>query len=287
MAKAAINFKDPLWMTAWLDTALDMEKAKYKAWPVKPDLVPGHEVAQAWGFVVAGYFLVEESFKALLHLRGKTVPAKHSLGMLFVEFDPADRELLREYYSDYRETGGWPRTFPFETLDEFLANLDGDPNKRGTDHVGSFDWRYFLIEEGRSAKMPTVSVEFLHEIAYGCIRMVEYAANGNFEPSAYTHSFRLRWKRDRKRTDWLTVRMNSAGWGDEPDRLEKLWGPDYQGRYDLLLFRGNGIKGYFAEIPDEFSLPVIDKRAEFESFDVEEGLRSIGITRMSPRHDDC
>ena len=123
----------------------------------------------------------------------------------------ADQELLREYYSDYRETGGWPRKFPFETLDKFLANLDGDPNKRSTDHVGSFDWRYFLIEEGRSAKMPTVSVEFLDEIAYGCLRMVEYASNGNFEPSAYTHSYRLRWKRDRKRTDWLTVRMNSAG----------------------------------------------------------------------------
>ena len=31
--------------------------------------------------------------------------------------------------------------------------------------------------------MPMVSVEFLHEIAYGCTRMVECAHNGNFEPS--------------------------------------------------------------------------------------------------------
>ena len=65
--------------------------------------------------------------------------------------------------------------FPFGTLDEFLVNLDGDPNKKGDDHIGSFDWRYFLIEEKQSAKMPMVSVEFLHEIAYGCTRMVEYA----------------------------------------------------------------------------------------------------------------
>ena len=42
------------------------------------------------------------------------------------------------------------------------VNLAGDPNKKG-DYIGSFDWRYFLIEEKRSAKMPTVSVEFLHE----------------------------------------------------------------------------------------------------------------------------
>ena len=286
MARNAINFKDPLWMTAWLDTALDMEKEKYKSCPVKPDLVPGHEVAQAWGFVVAGYFLVEESFKALLHLGGKDVPVKHSLTMLFGELDPKDQDLLREYYTDYRETGAWPQQFPFATLDEFLANLDGDPNMQGPDHMGSFDWRYFLIEEKRSAKMPTVSVEFLHEIGYGCIRMVEHAANGNFEPSAYTHSFRLRWKRDRKRTEWLTVRMNSGGWGDQPDRLETLWGPDYKGRYDLLLFKGISIKGYFAQIPKDFSLPVVDKRDEFESFDVEDGLRGMGITRISPGYED-
>ena len=190
-----------------------------------PDLVPGHEVAQAWGYVVAGYFLVEESFKALLYLRGKKVPTKHSLTMLFNLFEPDDKEILREYYTDYRETGGWPKKFPIEILDEFLVNLDGDPNKRGDDHIGSFDWRYFLIEEQRSAIMPMVSVEFLHEIAYGCTRMVEHVHNGRFEPSRYTHSWRMRWKRDLKRQDWLTVRMNSDGWDNLPDRLEIVWGP--------------------------------------------------------------
>ena len=127
--------------------------------------------------------------------------------------------------------------------------------------------------------MPTVSIELLHEIAYGCIRMIEYAANGRFEPSAYTHSFRLKWERDEKRTHWLMVRMNSTGWGEEPDRLEKLWGPDYKGRYDLLTFKGNRIKCCLAEIPKNSSLPIVDKRKAFESFDVEAGLRSIGISQ--------
>ena len=68
-----ITFKDPLWITAWLDTALKKEREKYKQCPVMPDFAPGHEVAQAWGYVVAGYFLVEESFKALLYLREKKV----------------------------------------------------------------------------------------------------------------------------------------------------------------------------------------------------------------------
>ena len=278
-----IGFKDPLWMTAWLDTALCKEKDKYKKCPTKPDLVPGHEVAQAWGYVIAGYFLVEESFKALLYLRGKKVPTKHSLTMLFNLFESDDKEILREYYTDYRETGGWPKKFPIEILDEFLVNLDGDPNKRGDDHIGSFDWRYFLIEEQRSAIMPMVSVEFLHEIAYGCTRMVEHVHKGRFEPSRHTHSWRMRWKRDLKRWDWLTVRMNSDGWDNLPDRLEIVWGPDYKGRHDLLLFKGKGAQGYFSTIPEpeEFLLPIIDKRPEFESFDVDGGFRSIGITRVS------
>ena len=277
-----IDFKDPLWITAWLDTALEKEKEKYGKCPVKSDRVLGHEVAQAWGYVVAGYFLVEESFKALLYLRGKKVPTKHSLTMLFNLFEPGDKKILREYYSDYRATiGGYGRKFPCGTLDEFLVNLDGDQNKKGDDHIGSFDWRYFLIEEKRSANMPMVSVEFLHEIAYGCTRMVECAHDGNFDPSRYTHSWRMRWKRDRKCSDWLTVRMNCDGWDELPDRLEILWGPDYKGRHDLLLFKGKGAKTYFSEIPKDFSSPIIDKRDELASFDADEGFRSIGITRIT------
>ena len=102
--------------------------------------------------------------------------------------------------------------------------------------------------------MPTVSVEFLHEIAYGCTWMVEHAHNGRFEPSHHTHSWRMRWKRHQKCSDWLTVRMNSDGWDKLSDRLEILWGPDYKGRYDLLLFKGKGAKAYFSDIPKDFSL---------------------------------
>ncbi len=40
-------------------------------------------------------------------------------------------------------------------------------------------------------------------------------------------------------------------------------------------------KHYFSEIPKDFSLPTIDKRDELASFDVDEGFRSIGITRIT------
>ena len=280
-ANQTIGFKDPSWITKWLNTALKKEKEKYKKCPVMPDLIPEYVTAQGWGYVVAGYFLVEESFKALLHVGGKTVPKRHSLSTLFDLFDPDDKTVLREYYDDYQATiGGYIGTFPFRFLDDFLANLDGDKNKRG-DHVGSFDWRYFLIEEKQSQKMPFVSVDYLHEIVFGCIQIIKYANNGRFEPSQYTHSWRMRLERNKKYNDWLTVRMNSDGWDDLADRLEILWGPDYRGRYDLCLFRGKGRKDYFSEIPDSFELPVVDKRKEIESFNAEEGYRSIGVTRTS------
>ena len=265
-----------------LDAALKKEQEKHKKCPVTPDMFPGYEMAQGWGYVVAGYFLVEESFKALLYVRRKEqVPKEHSLATLFGALDPNDQKALREFYSDYRATiGGNIGAFPFQTLDAFLANLDGDENERGN-HIGSFDWRYFLIEEAQTQPMPLVSVDYLHEIVYGCIRIIEYANNGHFEPSRYTHSWRMRGEREGKYSDWLDVRMNSDGWADLGERLEILWGPDYRGRYDLFLFRGTGLNDYFCEIPDDLKLPVIDMRKEIETFDPEEGFRSIGMTRIS------
>ena len=274
--KQNIDFKKPLWIVAWLDTALEKEKEKYAKCPVVPDWVPGHEVAQGWGYVVAGYFLVEESFKALLYVRGnKRVPTKHSLFFLFDMLENNDKAVLREYYDDYRSTMGETiGALPFQSLGEFLRNLDGDTKRKG-----SFDWRYFLIEEKQSKVMPTVSIDHLHEIVYGCTRIVEHAHNARFDPSRYTLSRRMRAKRRLKYTDWLTVRMNSEGWGDLGERLEILWGPDRLGRYDLLLLGDEGAKQYFPEIPDDPSVPVVDKRTEIEEFDVEKGCRSIGVSR--------
>ena len=70
----------------------------------------------------------------------------------------------------------------------------------------------------------------------------------------------------RKYRDWLEVRMNSDGWDDLDDRLEILWGPDYQGRYDLYLFRDKSMKSCFSKIPADLELPIVDKRREIETF---------------------
>ena len=275
-----INFKESRRISTWLDAALKHEKKKYKNAPLTPDYVPEYEMAQGWGYVIAAYSLLEQSLKALLHMRGKPVPMKHSLTILFGLLEDDDKDILREYYSDYKATAGSGLgAFPYMTLDDFLENLDGDSNTRGDDRIGSFDWRYFLIEETRSQTMPTVSIDYLHEIIYGCNQVVASTHENNFDPSKYTNSWRMQRQRDRMvYQHWFTMRLNSGEWNELGDRLEILWGPDYCGRYDWYIFRGKGGKSYFCPLPDDCSLPTVDKRKELEEFDVDEGLKSIGMT---------
>ena len=235
------------------------------------------EVTQGWGYVVAGYFLIEQSLKGLLHVRGKEeVPKTHSLSELFDLLGGGDQETLREYYADYPTTieGKLDAdALPFKTLDAFLVNLDG--NQHGG-HMGSLDWRYFPIAKPKSQKMPIVAIDLLHEIAYGCIRIISYADNGHFEPRKHTRSWRWRSERDRKYNDWLSVRTMKGGLHDPGDRLEILWGPDYRGRCDVLYFKGGSMYPYFIPIPETW-FPVVDKRQEVADFDAEEGFRSVGV----------
>ena len=274
-----ITYKKPLYVLAWLEAALKKEWQKYAETPVTPDLIPGHEAAQAWGYVVAGYSLLEQGFKAILYVRGKEPPKIHALSVLFAELARDDQDVLRAYYDDFRHAFSGMRSFPLATLDDFLVNLDGERNSRGH-YAGSFDWRYFLTEERIGTSMPRVSINLMHEIVYGCAALVEVIHKGNDEADRFTYSWRLRRNRWRRHRDWLTVQMNSPWWGQEGDRLEILWGPDYADRYDYLVFEGDRIRPFFAPLPnaEETELSFVDKRFEVESFDAAEGFRSIGVT---------
>ena len=265
-----IQFIEPQDIIMRLDAALETEREKYRQFPIPPDMAPYYREARAWGYVIAGYFLLEESFKALLHLRNIEVPRKHSLTMLFDLFEPDDKDILREYYSDYCATiDGHVASLPFATLDEFLENLDGDPNQRGSDYVGSFDWRYLLIEETKSQNMPFISIHYLHEVARGSINIIKYIHRGNkaINSRKDTHSWSIYWQNREKCGRWLNVRVNSDGWGELPDRLELLSGPDNRKRYDWLLFIGNNAQSFFSELPPNTTLPIFDKRQEFEEYD--------------------
>lgn len=282
------TYKEPLFVWAWLNTSLKKEWQKYAAIPVTPDLVPGHELAQAWGYVVAAYFLIEQGLKAVLYVRHFEPPKTHTLSVLFAELPADDQDVLRAYYDDFLHTFRGMSSFPLATLDDFLVNLDGERNSRGH-HIGSFDWRYFLTEEGTGGSMPLISINVMHEVVYGCVQLIRSIDKGNNRADSATYSWRLRWRRTRRQQDWLTVRMNSPGWGQEGDRIEILWGPTYRGRYDYLVFEDDRIRSFFAPLPDaeKVQLRMIDKRSDLESFDLEQGFRDIGVTvnRPARRHD--
>ena len=228
---------------------------------------------------MAGYFLIEQGLKAVLYVR-RIEPSKiHALTVLFGELPTEDQDALRTYYDDFRHSLRGMSSFPLATLDEFLVNLDGGRNDQGR-YIGSFDWRYFLTEEGSGAPMPLVSVDFMHEVIYGCIRLVESIIGEDRHSAEATYSWRLYWERSKLRRDWLMVRMNSPGWGREGDRLEILWGPGYRDRHDYLVFEGDRIRSFFAPLPnaEKVKLAMIDKRDELEAFDPEVAFRSIGVT---------
>ena len=271
MGKKPIDFKDPLFALNWLDTAIDFERRKLTKCPVVPDMAPGHEAAQGWAYVVAGYFLLEQAFKLLLHLR-KTPPARtHTLSSELYDLLPdKDKNILREYYRDYREGCDRATGFPFRDLDSFLSNLDGQQTSGGR-FVGSFDWRYYLIEKMYGAAMPIVGIEMLHEVAYCATRIIEYLVHDRFEPSQYTYSHRMHWPRKRKYLEWMTVRMNTPGLNLPESGLEILWGPDHRDRYDFLVQRGQErFDIYFEELPQNPGVRIVDKRDEVEAFDADE-----------------
>ncbi len=271
------TYKKAIDIRMWLGTALQKERQKYQATPICPDMIP-HMVAQGWGYVVAGYFLIEQGLKAVLHMRDNAPPRTHDLSCLFAKLCAQDQKVLRTYYDDFRGAAPGMSKFPLATLDDFLENLDGG-QKGKSRHTGSFDWRYFLTEEGNDIAMPLVSIDFMHEVVEGCVHLIGSIDKGDDKADKATYSWRLQWRRLRHQHDWLMVRMNLPGWGEEGNRIELLWGPDYAGRYDYLVFKNGRIHRFFAPIPDaeKTGLETIDKRCELDSFDAKKGLRSIGI----------
>ena len=273
-----IIYKSSAEIRVWLDMALKMEKKKYSTVPVTSDMSPHAEVAKAWGYVVAGYSLMEQGFKAVLHMRGVAPPKTHALHGLFIALPTEDQAALKVYYDDFFHASPGMDSFPLTTLEEFLKNLDGESKNRDR-HTGSLDWRYFPIEENSSPSMPLVCIDFMHEVVYACVWLIASIHNEDNEVDRGTYSWRLQWERVRLYKNWLTVRMNPPGREQEGDRLEILWGPDYKGRYDFCVFQGGRQKVFFQPLPkpEEIKITQIDKRKEIDSFDSEEGLRSIGV----------
>ena len=184
-----INFKEaPIVALHGLDTALKVEKQKYGRRPIKADLAASYELYQAWGYVVCGYFLLEQTLKLLLHLRGKSPDKIHVLSELYRQLSADDQAILDTYFCDFKPFCGY--SFEFASLEEFLVNLDGVESKGKL--VGALDWRYYLIEEPKA--IPRVGIEFIHEATFGGLRIITFVINGEFDPLQYTYKVRRNWE---------------------------------------------------------------------------------------------
>lgn len=283
-----IQYKERVEIIYWIDIALKKEWEKHCNSPIVPDLDWAYEAAQAWGYVVAGYFLLEQSFKALLHFRKKNPEKKHSLFPLFDKLTPQDQEILREHYNDFIHAFPGFDKSRFPDLDAFIQNLDGDQDEGDRFH-GSVGWRYFLTEDVAGYPLPIVSINAMHEMVYGCVGLLDSINIGKTESLQYTYSWRLHKKRKAYYDDLLVVWKASSHWEAGDDRVEILWGPDYNDRYDMLEFKDKITNLVFGQLPDvkRYIIPIIDKRSEVKSLDLKEALRSIGLTINRPtRHPD-
>ena len=268
------KYKSPEDAFTWLDQALKFEQKKFKSCPVPHDLVPEFVNAGGWGYVVTGYSLLEQAFKILLHVRKNEQGNGHSLQPLFKCLPEMDKELLREFYQDFRCSHPCLGEYPFPDIDKCLANLDGKARK------SSIAWRYYLIEE-EPTELPLTCIDYMHEIVFGALRIIQVRqimddSEHPNEESEYQHKVRqflYSQRQYEERLDkynaWIDQRMNVSGWDTLGDRIEVYGVHDQQGRTDYVIFQKIGGKKtppipMFGHIPEDNKLPVynMEKRAK-------------------------
>ena len=272
------EFQDPCWIETWLKTALEKEIKNYEANPPGTDLSSDCRSAQAWGYVVDGCLLLEIALKNVLAIRGKEVPSDRQLLGLFEILDDVDQQTLRAYYDDYRGVTNHyrppadyhgPSVFHgldriLKTVEEFLSALDVE-----TDH-GPFGWRNFATVAVVKREMPMACIPYMHEIIYGCIGLYGTLIDpdrAGLNLLEDTYSWRQYSKRhEAHTTPWFLPIFYAGEHREDEDRIEILWGPDYQDRYDLMFIEGHSIWWQFQKIPSDSTLPHVDKRQELADF---------------------
>lgn len=142
----SITCRKPFHLSTCLNTALKKEWRKHTATPVAVDLVPGHDSAQACGYVVAGRLLTKQGLNAVLLVRDVEPPRICALSVLFEAMPWEDRDMLRACCDDLRHALPSMPSFSLTTLGEFLVNPDEGRDSRGL-CIGSFDWQCLPTEE--------------------------------------------------------------------------------------------------------------------------------------------
>ena len=257
-----IKFKDSSDTSKWLEAALESEWRKYASNPIHRDFIAEFNYAQAWGSIVAGYFLLEQSLKALLHKCGYEIGKTHVLYCLFSLLPDKQKNILRLHYSDFVKSFPGLGKNTSNDIDGYLKNLDGNQSN------GSFSWRYFLIEEPPDNKLPFIEINLIHEIVYSICAVHREYENADYKHDEDTYSARLAHHRRVVFLRWYEERKCSGDWTDLGDRIEVLWGPNYADRYSYVIINGDQISSCFGMISENLKnkFVVHDVRDKFQSF---------------------
>lgn len=254
-------YKHPSTALGWLNRALEFEKEKNRQCPVLPDLVSEFVNAGGWGYVVAGYTLLEQSLKLLLRLTTQEEKYGHEIAPLFAGLSDPDKFILREYYEDLRLSHPTLGGYRLSTLDEFLEELDGEWGE------GWKAWRYYLTERERFS-LPHISIDYLHEVVFGVLQILEEVLHQHSARQSLYSQRRYRERFD-KYLGWIGDRMNKPGWAELRDRIEVYGVYDRQGRTDFIIWQtiNAEVKGcpQFGELPDDDNLPVVNMEKEARS----------------------
>ncbi|MDE2879925.1 hypothetical protein [Candidatus Palauibacter soopunensis] len=253
----------------WLDFALDMERKKHAAVPIRSSPIGDWEAIQAWGYITTAYVLAEQGLKALLHHTVSFDEARrglretHRLRCLFDALDRKDRATLNDFYEDYlrAQRAGGPGIQ--ENVASFLDHLDTGR--------GSVTWRYSIQESAEADAVP--HFRHLHlRLLWECIRCVKdllYYRTIDEQCVPQPHSEIQRGRRRQVYEEWCFRKRHSDGDWHAQDRIELLWGPDAGEHVDFLVIQDGLVAFWFGDpekVRSQLELRIIDSRADIREF---------------------
>ena len=169
-----------------LERALKVEKAKWAGCPLHPNSPTMFVGIHEWGWIVAGYHLIEIALTGIAIARTGKRKRTHKLVTLYNEIPNEDQNILSGFYDDYRATAESIRGRGSERLEEFLENLDGPCGGNG-----SVAWRFLVMEKRERQEVPIVNIDLMHEVTYGCIQLMQLGTDGREEALQQIFSERM------------------------------------------------------------------------------------------------
>ena len=155
--------------------------------PVRPDLVPDHEAAEAWPLITAAYNGIEQALKMLLLVPQNTAftmeqlkkkPFGHDLEALYGALEPADRDYIEQHFGEHWSVNEYrDLKLGFNTAQEFIAHIN-----KSQPQEGSLAWRYVLLD--MKVPIPQTNPWTMCEVWYAICCRIEVEMYGSHDDTS-------------------------------------------------------------------------------------------------------